>query len=319
MKKLDWYVYALDFVCRKKIHNIYKISYCNRTELSGLDANKELQKKIISGEPFFAGRIGFFEMAAMRAYEFSKEKNYDIVMKNLYQCAGFFPLEKEYGHQFLQVMKESINTCDYLGYTGEPMENYFINKYADKNMKVSEHFDFLQPWMFPNNPWSAALKEKKVLIVHPFENTIKQQYEKRDKLFIGTSILPKFELKIFKALQTTGDLKDDRFDNWFEALDYMTEEIMKIDFDVAILGCGAYGFPIGARIKQAGKQAIHMGGTSQLLFGIMGKRWDGTGPNSTTREIAFEIRPYYNEYWAYPLEEDTPISAKEVEYGPYWK
>ena len=49
---------------------------------------------------------------------------------------------------------------------------------------------------------------------------------------------------------------------------------MKIDFDVAIIGCGAYGFPLAAKLKQAGKQAIHLAGATQLLFGIKGKRWE---------------------------------------------
>ena len=45
---------------------------------------------------------------------------------------------------------------------------------------------------------------------------------------------------------------------------------MKFDFDVALIGCGAYGFPLAAKLKTAGKQAIHLGGVLQALFGIKG-------------------------------------------------
>jgi threonine dehydrogenase-like Zn-dependent dehydrogenase len=43
----------------------------------------------------------------------------------------------------------------------------------------------------------------------------------------------------------------------------MIDEIGKIDFDVAILGCGAYGLPLAAAIKGMGKQAIHLGRLSE--------------------------------------------------------
>lgn len=41
----------------------------------------------------------------------------------------------------------------------------------------------------------------KVLVIHPFEDTIKSQYQKREKLFPGTDILPEFELKTLKAVR----------------------------------------------------------------------------------------------------------------------
>ena len=40
----------------------------------------------------------------------------------------------------------------------------------------------------------------------------------------------------------------------------MSEEIAKIDFDIALIACGAYGFPLASRIKNMGKIAIHCGG-----------------------------------------------------------
>lgn len=82
-----------------------------------------------------------------------------------------------------------------------------------------------------------------------YEDSIREQYRIHDKLFYGTDILPEFELVTYKALQTTGDITDDRFATWFEALDYMYEEITKIEFDVALLGCGAYGIPLSASRK----------------------------------------------------------------------
>lgn len=51
----------------------------------------------------------------------------------------------------------------------------------------------------------------------------------------------------------------------------MQDEISKEDYDICLIGCGAYGFSLAAYVKRCGKQAIHMGGALQLLFGIKGK------------------------------------------------
>ena len=155
--------------------------------------------------------------------------------------------------------------------------------------------------------WAHILEGHKVLVVHPFTDTIKRQYENnREKIFPGTNALPKFDLKCVKAVQTIADEKDSRFETWFDALDYMTEEIAKQDFDVCLIGCGAYGFQLASRVKRMGKIAVHMGGSLQTLFGIKGGRWD------------VQYSDMYNEYWVYPSEEETPAGFEKVEGGCYW-
>ena len=160
-------------------------------------------------------------------------------------------------------------------------------------------------------PWTSALENKKILVIHPFAESIKNQYEKnRDKIFNGVNILPDFELKCIKAVQSHGGQNGyHNFNNWFEAFDWMLESALKIDFDIAIIGCGAYGFPLASRIKQYGKKAIHLGGVTQILFGIKGKRWDSRG----------YISKFYNEYWVRPNNSETPDLAKEIEDSCYWQ
>ncbi len=111
-----------------------------------------------------------------------------------------------------------------------------------------------------------------------------------------------------KAVQTIAGQKDERFADWFEALSYMEQEALAKDFDVALVGCGAYGFPLAARLKRAGKQVVHMGGALQLLFGIRGKRWDD-------RE---DYQVLFNDAWQRPLEEERPAGAAKVENQCYW-
>jgi hypothetical protein len=99
----------------------------------------------------------------------------------------------------------------------------------------------------------------------------------------------------------------------------MKSEINKADFDICLIGCGAYGFPLAAHVKRMGKKAFHIGGSLQLLFGIKGKRWEVNDPHY---ELGNDnIIDYYslpNEYWVRPLEEEKPANHSKVEDSCYW-
>ena len=121
-------------------------------------------------------------------------------------------------------------------------------------------------------------------------------------------MLPDFELKTIKAVQTIAGQKSE-FETWFDALDSMKEKIRNIDFDIAIIGCGAYGFPLASFVKDLGKQAIHLGGVTQLLFGIKGKRWEEWKHYT-------ELRKNNGENWIYS--DEIPENYKKIEGGCYW-
>ena len=315
--KLVWLGYAIDFVLRSKIPFYKNNKRYSKTRL--LDYNKaslELIDLINSGKPFAAGRMGLFELAAMRMYEFNKSDKYQLVMDNIYNCAGFFPNDISLGKKFTDVQKDALKQMDLLACSENLCENYFINTCMNKSAATTLTFDVFDVCRLEKS-WSSALKGKKVLVVLPFDESVRQQYAKRENLFKGSDILPEFELITYKPLMTVGDMKDSRFNSWFEALDFMKKEILAIDFDIALLGCGAYGFPLASEIKKSGRSAIHVGGALQILFGIMGKRWDGTRTGNEIH-IREDIAKYYNEYWTYPIEE-KPEGAGKVEYGPYWK
>ena len=317
-RAFTWLLNAIDFTLRHKSrwYSAHK-KYVKRTIMENESASEELAKLITSGQPLAVGRIGLFEMAAMRMYEFGIKKKYPLVMDNIYNCAGFFPNDINLGDQFLLIMKDSLKEMDLLAPFHQFCEDYFIDHYTKKNIIISKNESVFEICKL-ENVWTKALRGKRVLVISPFIETIRQQYEKREFLFPGKEILPEFgELLTYKSLMTIGDMRDDRFATWFEALEYMKREILSIDFDIALLGCGAYGFPLAAEIKKAGKQAVHMGGVLQILFGIMGKRWDGTRTGGPLH-IREDIAKYYNEYWTYPMEE-RPKEASKVEYGPYWK
>ena len=103
----------------------------------------------------------------------------------------------------------------------------------------------------------------------------------------------------------------------------MEDKISEIDFDVCIIGCGAYGLPLAAYVKRMGKQAIHLAGGTQLLFGILGKRWveqyKDVWHYRPHIDININYRPLFNEHWIYPLDSDTPIHSHRVENSCYWR
>ena len=278
--------------------------------LSADEVNDCVNRKIESGEPFMVGRFGATELSAVRTIDFGIKKSYTKVMNQMQMWSGFFPTTIEYGYQFKDLMISSIQKADVMGVWVQPFEDYYLKTYGSKNIKLSYLLD-LEPWSAPYNPWSSKLKGKKVLVIHPFSETIKKQYARREYIFPQTDILPEFELKILKAVQTVAGEKDDRFETWFDALEWMYQEAMKIDFDIAIIGCGAYGFPLAVKIKEAGKQAVHLAGATQLLFGIKGKRWE------ENKAFAY-VQKFFNDSWVYPDDVDKPKQANKVEDGCYW-
>lgn len=289
-------------------------NYAGHLMLTSDQVNQYIHDKIIIGEPFLAGRFGSTELLNMRFYDFGGfigqkyDKNFHF--NHLCEWSGFFPHDINLLPKFVDEMKTACQEVDFLAVWFQAFEDYYIKSLMSTNLEIGYLLDF-EPWA-GNVHWSAALKGKKVLVIHPFEHTIQSQYAKRELLFPGTDILPEFELYTLKAVQTLAGTVDSRFNTWFDALEWMFQEAMRTDFDIAIIGCGAYGLPLAARIKKAGKQAIHLAGATQLMFGIKGKRWE-------ENDVFAYVRKWFNESWVYPSDEEKIENGNAVEGGCYWK
>jgi hypothetical protein len=155
-------------------------------------------------------------------------------------------------------------------------------------------------------PWTAALEGRKVLVVHPLAAQILAQYEKREALFPGTRILPRFaSLQCLQAVQSAAGAVPD-FPTWFDALAHMKQRMDEADYEVALIGAGAYGLPLAAHAKLSGKIGLHLGGITQLLFGIMGARWEK------------KYAHLQNSAWTRPDPAARPPGYARVENGCYW-
>ena len=280
------------------------------------DTSDFISKRLRSQNSLMISRFGYTELNTLiryeniigmnkleKIYQWAETSSYPFSgncrLNNIYKLSGFFPVSEESLSFFRREMISSMRQIDLLGSWVEGENKY---KQYFPNVNVCD-LAMLEPYFSPK-PWTSALEGKKVLVIHPFSELIEDQYKRRNLLFKDKNILPFFELKTLKTPITYpgGDLK---FQNWFEVLDNLTNCALEIDFEIAIIGCGAYGMPLAARLKKAGKKSIHLGGAVQILFGIKGRRWD-------EKE---EFRKMYNKFWIYPSEEKV---FKNVEGGCYW-
>lgn len=285
--------------------------------------NQLIAEHISSGNPFMATRFGHTELTCLRNYfemQELKDASYfkkiwnrikgksdvwDAHISNaMHRYSGFFPSTPENLQKFCELYISKMAIIDLMAVWHIYYEDVICKKYCTNASLI--RLESIESYYF-ENPWSKHLAGKKVLVIHPFEQSIKHQFAKRELLFENKDVLPPFELKTIKAVQTIA-FNDTTFSDWFEALDSMKQQMQQTDFDIALIGAGAYGLPLAAYAKELGKQAIHFGGSLQILFGIKGARWDDMPL----------VNKFYNEHWIRPLKEETPGEFKKVEDGCYW-
>lgn len=300
----------IELIKRTKTYPILKSMFYQTKEkdyndvlLDAKETNEYIKTLILSDKPFIISRLGSSELAILK--ENLNKKEYAIKHKFAMQNnAGFFPTDSESLDKFCELYYELIPEIDLLGISFIPYENTIANNYCPK-AKLTKIRN-LEPYFY-DNPWSQHLAGKKVLVIHPFASSIQSQFKKRAKLFEAPEVLPHFQLTTYRAVQTLGG-GNGEFHSWFEALEKMQNDISKLDFDIAIIGAGVYGLPLASYIKNMGKPAIHLGGATQMLFGVYGRRW----------EIHPDFQDIINEYWIKPQVDEKPENASNVENACYW-
>lgn len=274
----------------------------------GIEADTALIKKFLeSDKPCMISRFGSTELQTLwycKYYPFSfplKSRTF----YNIQNASGFFPVTFQNLKRFYELYKKDVKELDLL--VSWRIEELFLKSWISSQPEVKK--TTLDSFYSHEHPWTFVLEGKKILVVHPFAETIESQYNNhRENLFANKEVLPEFaSLETIKAVQSIAG-NPVEFPTWFEALDWMKSEIDKKDFDIALLGCGAYALPLAAHVKRIGKKAVHMGGVLQFLFGITSKRYDENE----------KYKPYINKYFVYPDAKDRPQNASIVEGGCYW-
>jgi hypothetical protein len=159
--------------------------------------------------------------------------------------------------------------------------------------------------------WSDKLFNLNVLVVSNLSKSIKLQYAKHEQKSIHThNFLPKFNLFTVNPPLTQGLI----FWNgrWSINLKDFNERVRyfctRNRIDIALIAAGSYGLPIGSFLKSIGVKSIYMGGSLQLMFGIMGQRWAQSKSVSVVK----------NDNWLKSPIEKPPFGFRLIERKSYW-
>ena len=276
-----------------------------------------IEKNVRENKPFLAGKIGtgdgetLLRSMDVRATESTFVKWCKLfaglrgpfwwdnsIRAGVCVCAGVFPTDIASIEEFAEIFSsycpefDGFARCTY-------GERRLFDAFCPNATPIP--MDALVPINHPHT-WYGALEGKRVLVIHQYEKTIRAQYAKHVEFHKGQGMLPTFELLTYRPVNSIGGTCT-RFARWKDALRQMMDDVSKIDFDVALLGCGVYGIPLSAYIKRMGKTAVYTGGATQIIFGIKGKRWDDDG--------------IYNENWVRPFPEDIPKNMAMIENGTF--
>jgi hypothetical protein len=291
--------------------------YGERPILEAGQGNLVLLQHISAGRSIAAGKIGDCELEALLKYEMSgrdPERFFHSItdrgheMDLLYVNCGVFPKRADAVARWAETFHEALADIDLLAVWHNKGEDEIAARYAPQ--ATLTRLRALEPY-YHSTPWTGALAGKRVLVVTPFEETMSLQRRRHrgQNLFPDApAVFPDFELSVVRS-PFPAALVSPVHSDWNEALHDMRERIRGQEFDVCLVGAGAYSLPLCAFVRtELSRPAVHLGGAMQILFGIRGKRWDGHPV----------LKNFYNENWIRPLPSERPKGRWRVEGAAYW-
>jgi hypothetical protein len=284
-------------------------------ELSVPELHATIASAIRADEPFMVGRPGGVESLAVayalrhRLSTHNRGEWTAKLRKDLALGPGVVSRSDEELDRFALQYLSAASTSDVLVVGRFAPHVIRIMPLVEREDLHIADFVALEPYTairFGVSSWTAALAGKRVLIIHPFERSIREQYDRRESIRGVADILPAFDLQVVRPPVTFAGQDSAR--TWQEDLASLTADIAKQSFDVAIVGAGGYGLPAAAFIRGMGKPVVHLAGATQLIFGIRGARWDD--------DPAY--RDFIDATWIRPHASERPENADLVESGCYW-
>lgn len=260
---------------------------------------------------FSAGKIGTAEVLGLEYHD--RKIRWPIAglgwsrsAQRLANNAGFFPAEKNAFRNWDQIMRNAISDLDFIClWQKDPFlqeyERNLVDRLAPKARRVK--MNSLGKSLLP------LLVGQKILVISPFVRTMEDQLSKleaihdseRSKRIDWDGLASQIQ---FLRCPFQWHLEPSPFSSWENGLYTLTELALSKNFEIALIGAGAWSIPLSAAIKKGGRSAIHTGGETQLFFGIRGKRWDSYG--------------FYNSSWTSCLPEETPMGTNKIDSGCYW-
>ena len=282
--------------------------------LSLNDSNTFLINLLRNEESFLISRLGIgAETYLSYSYHTTQKINFNQ-LKAIDNNAGIYNINKSfiiYCDEYINCIKNSIALATFSNAIINE-QSYFLNTFKIPAI----HSRILEPFyccLEDIKPWSHYLLGKKVLIINPFIESMQKQLASGFQIFKDSEkkiFLDGQEFIFYKSFQTSAG--NHIHSSWLETFTIMSNDIKKLDFDIALLGCGGYGLPLCNYIKtKMNKSAIYIGGGLQLLFGIIGNRWEN---NDMWKKIILENDCKFIK----PSGDEIIQNNSRIEGGCYW-
>jgi len=298
-----------DLVVVPAMERRLRSDYGDRLLARAQDGAALIREQLLSGRPTGIGKIGSLEAETLMVWCEAQDRGAPAdwprqLREQIVTNMGIYPADDVSLEAYCRAFVEALAELDILVVWGNPGEGRLEPLAAPSRRLV--RIEAQEPWYY-DPPWSSALEGRRVVVVHPFARTIEAQYARRERIWADPRILPQFDLRTVR-MPLSPTLVAPDFPSWREQLASVSAEMLSSPFDVALIGAGGYSLPLVAAAKRAGASAFHMGGLTQVLFGVMGRRW----------ERSQAITGSQNAYWARPSAEETPAAAVKVEQACYW-
>ena len=296
-----------------------RLAQLDSSESFRLASEEKISNLLRSPLPCAIGKIGTTEVMGLEyLYRYIQlpwppAASWRRPAQRLHDCSGLFPVRRDIYLRWAEELREALPHIDVLAQW--QLSSNYLTTVEDRILALlapqafRAHRFYIHP-LHPPAPWLGDLTKLRWLVVHPFEKTIRAQLPHLASLGVfPANTLPDLE----RRAKDTSILTCPQFSymvppkhpDWSAALAELKKEMERRDFDIALIGAGAWSLPLAAHAKRMGRKAIHLGGTTQLLFGIRGGRFDQWGFN-------------YHQQWVRPLPEETPGNCRLMEEGAYW-
>jgi hypothetical protein len=222
----------------------------------------------------------------------------------LYTTSGFYDKQIKGSYFWEYETKKILESENYKNFIAQYTKSL---KNSDKlcplfhktnfDHKRKEFIEYLQPtslfdWCDYKN-WYMVLKDKKVLLVNGFSPLMQHQYENGNLHKIDPNFPIVSDIKNVRTPYSFFNTGPDS--NFFETLENIKQQIVVMDFDIAIISCGAYAALLCDYCNSIGRTGICIGSRMHSMFGIDPKNDNPLWINKIPQEYIPNIPEKYKQ------------------------
>lgn len=274
-----------------------------------VDGNNFISHFLKNSKPLAAGKIGVTELNLLYCFHHMQEGGNLLphLKHEVENIAGLYPYDKNSVNFFANEMLSKLKHIDLIPKWNKVIpdfEDFIFKKYCPNAYQTK--LEMLEPYFY-DEPWTNYLEGKKVLVFSPFKDSIQENYKNLNKIW-NNKIKNNFELKVVQYPFALTISKNSEFNKSIDVYKRYLDILKSEDFEVGIFGTGWTSLLFTLEAKLLNKTGIHLGGSTQILFGIKGQRW---------KEID-RFKNIFNNYWTDPKQNEKPEKLSLVEGGCYW-